>query len=174
MRQVREAEVQLAEQLLGKLVAALAAPDDGMADNVPGRPPGAGGWRLEGKLKLTLALVQTLDRRSIGTCSDSGLVAKLLSGACTCSKRMRASQKGRGVKHGAHHRCFSSEKDHGPFSETAGFVHPDMVHVFKVGARAEVLGSKATTFFAVFDQCKIWTTHNWEVVIWDTPLGHTR
>ncbi|EIE24996.1 hypothetical protein COCSUDRAFT_46553 [Coccomyxa subellipsoidea C-169] len=76
---VREAEVQLAEQLLGKLVAALAAPDDGMADNVPGRPPGAGGWRLEGKLKLTLALVQTLDRRSIGTCSDSGLVAKLLS-----------------------------------------------------------------------------------------------
>lgn len=80
---MQQVEVHLAEQLLGQLVAALAAPDDGMADNIPGRPPGAGGSRLEGKLKLTLALVQTLDRRSIGTCSDSGLVAKLLSGAHT-------------------------------------------------------------------------------------------
>ena len=80
---MQQVEVHLAEQLLGQLVAALAAPDDGMADNIPGRPPGAGGSRLEGKLKLTLALVQTLDRRSIGTCSDSGLVAKLLSGTHT-------------------------------------------------------------------------------------------
>ena len=73
--------MQLAEQLLGQLVAALSAPDDGMADNAPGHPPGAGGGRLEGKLKLALALVQTLDRRSIGACSDRGLVTKLLSGA---------------------------------------------------------------------------------------------
>jgi len=79
--QVQEPEVEMAEMLLGKLVGNLASPDESMADNVPGQPPGAGGCRLEGKLKLALALVQILDRRSIGTCSDSGLVAKLLSGA---------------------------------------------------------------------------------------------
>ncbi|BDA41234.1 probable ubiquitin carboxyl-terminal hydrolase FAF-X [Coccomyxa sp. Obi] len=78
-REVQQSEVQLAERLLEQLVTALSSPDDGMADNAPGHPPGAGGGRLEGKLKLALALVQTLDRRSIGACSDCGLVSKLLS-----------------------------------------------------------------------------------------------
>lgn len=56
--QVRDAERRSADVLLNAMVSLLCQPDASMADNIAGQAPGAGGLRLEGKLALTLALVQ--------------------------------------------------------------------------------------------------------------------
>ena len=56
--QVRDVERRDADVLLNSMVSLLCKPDASMADNIAGQAPGAGGLRLEGKLALTLALVQ--------------------------------------------------------------------------------------------------------------------
>ncbi len=75
------AELACAQRLLDGLVDMLSQANDAVADNIPGQPAGSGGVRLQGKLSLTLALVQMLDKRSVGTKSGNGLVSKLLQGA---------------------------------------------------------------------------------------------
>ena len=78
--QVQAAELPWAQRLLDALVEMLSRADNAVADNIPGQPAGSGGVRLYGKLSLTLALIQMLDKRSVGTKSGSGLVSKLLQG----------------------------------------------------------------------------------------------
>jgi hypothetical protein len=81
MVQVQAVEMPFAQRQLDSLVELLSRPTEEVADSIPGQPAGSGGVRLHGKLSLTLALVQMLDKRSVGSKSGSGLVSKLLLGA---------------------------------------------------------------------------------------------
>lgn len=79
--QTKAQEVQIAERLLRGLLGQLLRPDAHMADHVEGGSPGAGGLRLQGKLRLAAALVRVLKRYSVGARSGGCLVEKLLVGA---------------------------------------------------------------------------------------------